>query len=97
MVESLWTKLAGRNRGTVILKSLVKMAGTKLFMSKLEMLDLKFWGIFLDKVRVKKTVANVALNCKAILYIELAGVMNMEVRIPSVNKARFPAVWFYRV
>lgn len=46
---------------------------------------------------MKKTVANVALNCKAILYIELAGVMNMEVRIPSVNMVRFPAVWFYRV
>lgn len=44
VVESLWTKLAGRNRGTVILKSLVKMAGTKLFMSKLQMLDLRNFG-----------------------------------------------------
>ena len=41
---------------------------------------------------MRKAVAGVALNFKAVLCIEVAGGMDMEIRIPNVDKERLPAV-----
>lgn len=41
-----------------------------------------------------KAVACEALNCKAVLHVELAGGKEMEIH---TNKERLPAAWFYCV
>lgn len=46
----------------------------------------KFLWLFLE---VREGVANAALNCKAILCIELAGSMDMGFHIPSTNRKDF--------
>lgn len=58
----------------------------------------RFLGIFLEKkVKMRKGIATLALNCKAILCIELMGGTDMEIHIPNMNKGRLPAVYFYDV
>lgn len=62
------------------------MAGTKLFMGKLQILDLIQEILFGKKVRLRK--ANTALNCKATSSVELAGDMDMEIYFTSMNEER---------
>lgn len=41
---------------------------------------------FEKKVRVRKIVGHVCLNCEAILYIELAGGVDMEIHSPDIKR-----------
>lgn len=62
------------------------MAGTKLFMGKLQILDLIQEMAFLNLTFFPKS--NTALNCKATSSVELAGDMDMEIYFTNMNEER---------